>query len=199
MITSIHKLPLRDFIDCLVDQDYSSLDAGDQERKVWEDILYQYTDALGDDGSKRYLIALREYTRAKQNYEEVNRYIELLGSTYVPKWAKELNRLVDAKIQFTPHDREEYVKQLKRCVMRNAGNRMRYQIESEKFLAIQKLQVEKEGEKPTRESFAKTLLNLKDFKSREIPDTVTTYEFCIMVNQMIRYVKEKEGEKRGRR
>jgi hypothetical protein len=195
MITSIHKLSLEAFIDCLVDGALDRLgDGTDAERAAaWEDILHQYNEAMGDEQAKRYIQAARSYVLAKERFESAERYIELLNTTYVRQWCDELNRLVGAKFIFGPHDREVYTKQLKNCAMRNAGNKMYYKMEEQKFHALAGVQ-QKSSTPPDRAYFTKVMINLKDRHSREIPYSISTYEFCTLVNQYMQYVKTMEAQ-----
>lgn len=211
LITSIHKLPLHTFIDCMCDGEYKGLivDGEPTEEQlviVWNDILEQYSDALGDEGSKRYILAYKEYQQAKTRYELANTYIELLNNYYkqgviVPKWITDLNSLVGASYSFDKEKPEAFEKYLSSCFKRNKGNLIRYNLAQDKLEAISKISVEGDNKKPDRAYFTKVLVNLKDMKSREIPDTISTYEFCVLVNhykQHLQYL-ENQKTKNGRR
>jgi hypothetical protein len=209
MITSIHKLPLSDFIDAIVDQDYSGIGEGSKEAiaAAWEDILYQYNDAIGDDNQKNYMRTLQDFQKAKSKYILAETYLECLNATYVSKWADHLNKLVGSKVVIVPAEadkyfedpanREKYQAQLKNCNNRNKGNLLTLklaEIELKRFADLKTTS----GEAPDRAHFVKVLVNLKNHNQREIPYNISTFEFCVLVNQYSDYVKYMEAN-HGRR
>lgn len=209
IINSIHRLPLHTFIDILVGEpdpdnedhilhNYSLLIVEGEPPvelliNTWKDLLFQYNDAFTDDGQKQYVAALVEYQHAKSNYDRVNSYIEMLNLYFLPKWAKELNRLVDAQFKFNPENREEYLGMLKRCASRNKANLIRFQLAEEQLSKFAKMRVSEEF-KPDRGYFTRVMINLKNKNNREIPDTISTFEFCELVNQYTAWVKMMEAE-----
>jgi hypothetical protein len=200
MINSIHKLSLENFIDCLVDQDYKSLGDGTPEEiaATWADLLDQFNDSMGDSATSKHINASAQYLLAKTKYEQANRYIELLNDTYVPKWGEELNKLVNAKIVFNPHNREEYFSQLKNCHTRNKGNLFNLQLLEQDLLAFVEVQNSKKDSAPDRGYFTKVMVNLKNHNAREIPYTISVYEFCVLVNQFTAENRQQEAQ-HGRR
>ncbi len=208
LITSIHKLSLDKFIDAFCDEDYSGIiiEGKPTEKEIaaaWSDIIEQYTDAMNDDGQKKYISIYKEYQQAKIRHDLVITYIEMLNNYFIPKWAKELNQLVGSSFDFkTALDKsiDEYKKLLLRCYNRNKGNLIRYQLAQSKLEEIAKVQAEKGGSRPDRAYFTKVMVNLKKMESREIPSSISTYEFCILVNNYKDYINHFENQKakRGR-
>lgn len=204
IISTIHKIPLNVFIDALVDHDFSGLilEGEPDEAEIsaaWENILNEYNDALGDDGNKAYVIAYREYMQARINYDMVNQYIELLNNYYVPKWADELNFMVNGTFDFqgaVNRDIDEYRGMLKNCFARNKANLMRVNLAKIKIEEFAKVQGAATAVKPDRGYFTKVMVNLKNKNNREIPETISTYEFCVLVSQYQQYVKMMEGQKK---
>lgn len=200
MINSIHKLPLFTFIDCICDNDLSGLGDGSQEERivVWNDILEQYSDAMQDDGNKRYIIAVKNYHQAKIRYEMANSYIELLNNYFrqgavVKKWIIDLNKLVGASYSFDSSKPELFTKYLDSCFKRNKGNLIAFNLAQTKLEEILNVQAKGDTTKYDRAYFTKVLVNLKDMKSREIPDTISTYEFCVLVNHYKQYLEQHES------
>jgi hypothetical protein len=205
LITTIHKLPLNIFIDALVDSDFTGLileDEPTQEEilQVWGDLVTEYTEALGDDGQKQYVKASTIYQQAHIRYELVNNYIELLNNWYVPRWAQDLNRLVGAGFKFDPSNKEAYRELLKRCYNRNQGNLMHVELAKMELESVAKLQAGKDGKgtAPDRAYFTKVLTNLWEFMGDHVPDTISTYQFCVLVNRLSDYIKNKPKEVYGR-
>jgi hypothetical protein len=62
------------------------------------------------------------------------------------------------------------------------------------------VQAEKGGSRPDRTYFTRAMVNLKKMESREIPSTISTYEFCVLVNNYKEYINQFESKKvkRGR-
>jgi hypothetical protein len=204
LITSIHKLPLSTFIDCICDNDYEGLiiEGNPTESEiifVWNDLLEQYSDALQDDGQKRYILAYKEYQQAKIRYDLANTHIELLNNYFkqgvvVKPWIIELNKLVDASYVFNEAKIDEFEKYLNACFKRNKGNLIRYNLATTKLEELSKIQG-KGSQKPDRSYFTKVMINLKNQNSREIPYDISTYEFCVLVNQYKKYVEYLDNPK----
>ncbi len=208
LITSIHKLPLWAFINAICDEDYSGIIVEGEPTIneiafTWNDLLEQYGDALQDDGNKRYILACKEYYQAKTRYEVANTYIELLNNYFsqgivIHKWIKELNSLVGANYVFNRDKIEEFSKYLKSAFNRNKGNLIRYNLAKSKLEELIKIQGKSDGGGYDRAYFTRILVNLKDMKQREIPDTISTYEFCVLVNHYKQHLQYLESQKNGR-
>lgn len=196
LITSIHKLPLNVFVDCL-EGDYSGLviegDPSEEEKEiVFAGILEQYNDAMSDDNQKRYISAYKEYQRAKVRHDLVITYIEMLNNYYVAKWADDLNRLVESRFDFKAaldKSIDDYRALLKKCNNRNKSNLMKYRLAEMNLEEIAKTHTEK-GVKQDRAYFIKIMRNLKRMENREIPFDISTYEFCLLVNDYGQYVEQ---------
>jgi hypothetical protein len=208
VINNIHKLPLHSFIDALCDDDYSGLVASgepsqDEIAGAWDEILFQYQDALKDDSQKQFVSAHADYYRAKTKHDLAITYIEMLNYYYsqgivVKKWIIELNRLCHIRFEFNVDKNEEFESYLVSCNNRNKSNLVQYQLAQMRLEEIMKIQGAKEQEKPDRGYFTQIMVNLKNQNTREIPDTISTYEFCVLVNRYQEYIKRLEKEKRKR-
>lgn len=207
LITSLYKLPLNIFIDCICDNDYFGLiiegEPGEAEiAYTWSDLLGQYSDALSDDSHKKYVVVIKEYHQAKIRYELANTYIELLNNYFsqgvvYTKWIEELNKLVDSNYKFDKRKTDLFVRYLENSFRRNKGNKIRYDLAKAKMESIMKVEVDK-NEKPDRGYFTKIMVNLKENEGREIPDTISTYEFCVLVNKFKRKIEYMETKTHGR-
>jgi hypothetical protein len=207
MITTIAKLPLETFVDCLVDEDFSGLviegvPTQEEIASAWEDILIQYADAIGDYGYRSYLKAEMAYRAAEIKYNKACTYIEMLNYYYInekvviPKWIAELNKLISQPFVFDKEDLPAYEKYLSGANSRNKSNLFMMEMKREQYLAILKVQQTEKNEKPDRDYFEKVLINLSDFKKREILiNNISTHRFCVLVNQYSQYMRHAQTEK----
>jgi hypothetical protein len=208
IITSIHKLPMDAFINAFVERDYSGLilegEAPDAiVQLTWNDLVEQYNDALKDDGQKEYASAFQDYQKAKCKHDLAVKYIELLNGYYqkgivVKSWITALNKIVQHRYKFDPDKKEEFIKYLKDCSMRNASNLVNYQLAEQQLLHLSNLTIDDKKKEIVQDHgyFIQIMLNLKSMEGREIPMSISTYEFCLLVNRYRTYVKQMEEQKR---
>lgn len=212
MITNISKLPLQTFIDCFVDHDYSGIVEGTAPPPLilltWNELIEQYNDAIskGDDTHEKYISVHSEYLKARSRYELAIKLIELLNAYFeqgivVPKWIADLNKLVEMSYVFDANKKDEFINYLKRCNSRNKGNLTRYELAEahlSEILRIQNLKKENGTEGnviPDHSYFIQIMLNLKQMEGREIPYTISTLEFCMLVGRYREYRKAMEAKK----
>lgn len=202
IITSIAKLPLETFIDAFVDKDYSGLSDGNAPETLvllaWNDLVEQYNDAIskGDDSQRQYISAYQEYLHAKSRHDIAVKYIELLNAYFekgvvVKKWIKDLNKLCDIRYTFDVDKKEDFIHYLERCFNRNKSNLIRYRIAETQLSDIMKLQnINKDDVGMDRGYFIQIMLNLKHMEGREIPSTISTLEFCLLVSRYREHIKQ---------
>jgi hypothetical protein len=212
IVTSIAKLSLDRFIDGFVDHDYSGLVIeGEAPEPIiqltWNDIVDQYNDAIsrGDESQKQYISAYQEYLRSKSRHDIAISYIELLNVYFVDKgivvkkWIKQLNRLCDARYSYNPEKPEDFIPYLETCFNRNKSNLIRYRMAEVQLSELLKLeQPKKENTALDRAYFIQVMLNLKNMEGREIPFSISTLEFCLLVNRYRDYIKELNKAKNRR-
>lgn len=206
LISSIHKLPLEIFIDCLVDEDYARLivegePTAEEIKEAWNNLLFEYNDAIGGDGQSNFVGFTKQYHHAKLKHDKAVAYIELLNYYYtnekviVPKWVNDLNRIVDLRTQFTNENASEFPAYLKKCFSRNKSNLVKMELVKIQLEQLQSVQATKKEVKPDRGYFTRVMINLKNYCNREIPTSISTYEFCVLVNNYTEYVKKMESQK----
>lgn len=212
IITTIAKLPLETFIDAFVDKDYSGLIIEGVVPEpllmmVWNDLVEQYNDAIsrGDESQKQYSSAVQEYFRAKSRHDIAIKYIELLNAYFqkgivVEKWIKDLNRLCDIRYKFSIEKKHELIPYLERCFNRNKSNLIQYRLAETQLSELMKVQqVSKEDVTTDRSYFIQIMLNLKSSEGREIPFTISTLEFCMLVNRYRDRIKQFQDKKKKTR
>jgi hypothetical protein len=202
LYTSIHKLPFHIFQDIILEENLSLLgDGTDMERMAaWEDILSQYAEAIGDGDTDGYLSDRRELLFFETQRYLVDTHINFLKywvgqGLFVKKWAKQLSHMVRMEITFT--DKEDLLKQLDMAYTRSRGIIDLHIIGLRD--KVEKYRNEKEADasdlKPTREFFAKVLLNLHEFSNWQFDDnTISTFQYCeltLRYNQHLNYQKSK--------
>lgn len=206
LISSIHKLPLEIFIDCLVDEDYAGLivegePTAEEIKEVWDNILLEFNDAISSDGQGQFVGFTKQYYQTKLRYDKANNYIELLNYYYthekivVAKWIRELNRLIDLKYVFDREKPELFEKYLRSCSSRNKTTLVKMELVRIQLEQLAVIQGNKPEIKPDRSYFTQVMINLKEHGGREIPYTISTFEFCVLVNRYSQYVKQVEAQK----
>lgn len=209
LISTIAKLPLETFIDCLVDKDYSGLVIEGHAPEpliqlAWNDLVEQYNDAIskGDDSQKQYISAYQDYLRAKSKHDVAITYIELLNVYYVEKgivvkkWIKDLNKLCDIRYSFDVDKQQDFIPYLERCFKRNKTNLISYRLAETQLSELLKMQqVKKEDAMLDRTYFIQIMLNIKNMENREIPFSISTLEFCLLVARYRDGIKEFNNQK----
>lgn len=218
LITSIAKLPLETFIDGFVDKEYSGLviEGIAPEPLIqlaWNDLVEQYNDAIskGDASHKQYISAYQEYLRAKSRHDVAVAYIELLNAYFekgivvngvivkgivVKKWIRDLNKLCDIRYTFDINKKEEFIPYLERCFNRNKANLVRYRLAETQLSELLKLPHSGSNDLAVdRGYFIQIMLNLKSMESREIPFSISTLEFCLLVNRYREYIHQFKANK----
>jgi hypothetical protein len=155
---------------------------------LWEDIVFQYNDALTDVSQGQMKTLYRQYYEAKVKHDLILKYIELLNNWYVEKWAKELNRLLGTRFVFDPSQKEDYDKLLDRCFNRSKGQMLQVELLHSQLDALTKKM--NTGDKPTRDYFYGLLISLSDHAEYQITDQVMTWEVCERMNRLQKYIKQ---------
>lgn len=194
MYKTIHDLPFHIFRDVMVDGDFSLLGEG-ADAALWEDLLMQYAEAIGEKDTDGYLKTRRELLYYESQRFLVDAYLNVLSDFYIKKWADALGKIVQLQLTWNG-DKEAWLTQLERARKRSIGlvdfhlrNLRRKMEEHEK-------KQEEKGDtlKPSREFFAKVLINLHEYSNWQFNDNeITTFQYCEIVkrySQHISYLEE---------
>jgi len=196
----ITKLPLSNFIDCLVDNDLSALiiSGVPSERELqeaWTEIYEQYVEAIGDNESRMHLQLLKEITILDNKLKIIQLLVYILSTPYRDESSKELiallNRLCVTNLKFDS-DAE-----LQRAVNRSKSIKIKMDLKIAQLDDMQKKMSDK-SQKPSREHFYSILITLSDHAKFDISDNISVFEFCQRMSRFNIYY-EKLNLSHGRR
>jgi hypothetical protein len=193
MYESIHTLPFHVFRKVIVTGDVSLV--GEEK---WEELLEQYADAIGETKRDGYLSTQRELLYFKIQRYLVDTLVEQLSKYYVPKWARQLNKLTRSNFKFNPHHQEEYYSLLERCLQRSKSIDIQIALAEEKLRELEK---KNEGKNlaPTEEYFEKVLLNLHEWSNWQFDNSeISTFQYCELVRRYTQHISYMESQKHGR-
>lgn len=191
--TTIHRLPLRAFIDCLIDKDLSGLvisgaPSQTELESAWDDLLWQYSDALAGPRQEYQADLYKKSLSQEFKVRSLEVFVSILEDYRVAEIIDQLSRLTGEKFKFPLADPVAYEKDLKRC---------RGIIALESVILDQLLRQLNESQpaddqKPTRDYFAKILINLSDDAGYEIRDDISVYTFCERINRYIQKIEQRQ-------
>jgi hypothetical protein len=201
--TTIHKLPLARFIDCLCDNDLSALEiTGDHTDEVlltaWRSILEDYQEALGGDDQEEYILNTAELRQLQLRYFKIEMLLQVLEEVgYVEKFAKYLSKAIHTKIPSPLVDKAAFDHGLASGKATLSAIEMKIEAKQ----AVLKDIIASAGGKsviPTREHFEKTLITLSDYASRDLdPETLTTFSYCERIRRYNRFIQQQHAKKRN--
>jgi hypothetical protein len=193
--TSIHDTPLYKFIEALCDNNlFALVIAGApqsyQLNDAWENILTEYSEAIGSTEHKLYLSLLKEITISQGTLFQIERVIELMYGFHTKQFAELLNKLLRVRFDFDPSKPKEYDALLSRCY-----NRSRSLVVDIKLKQIQLEVMEgkmmKDGVAPTRLYFDNSLITLSDYAGFHLTNQIMTSEFCTRLKRYAQYIENK--------
>jgi len=188
----ISELPLHRFIECLVDGNLKALVIeGSPENKdlqqAWEGIQIEYLDAIKDDEYRLLLNMRKDLHVYEISLVQMEFLIDVLRDYYVKEFVDELNLLLGSKLSFDVTDNGAYERDLKAAWNRSRGTKIAMDIKQRALESLEKNQSSKQTQKPTREYFQNMLIVLSDHVKYQIPETITTWEFCNRIRRLRQY------------
>jgi hypothetical protein len=204
--TTIHKLTLSKFIDCICDRNYQSLviegePSEDVLLEAWINIVDQYNDILGqsDMDYRLYLSQYRELAQMRSKQQKILLLTEVLDKIgYVELFAKRLNNLlITQPLKFDITNQEIYAKDIARCYNRVRGLNIHIHLIESQIKFIESRLNQGGVAVPKREDFENALINISDHAGRELdPDVITVYNYCMRVVRLNEYAKRQQLKKR---
>jgi hypothetical protein len=194
--SSIAELPLRNFINVLVDDNiYALLIDGEADlitlQEAWSEILQEYQQSIGDSEHQMYTLLYKELKLLEIDYTIVTELVPVLQLVYRQKFADELNKILETSFEFDWDNQEKYQQELQRCLNRNKAIKIQLELKRKEFEEIEKKN-KYEHKKPSREYFLSVLINLSNYAKYQITDQITTFEFCQRVKQLNQYLTSLE-------
>jgi hypothetical protein len=196
----ITELPLRNFIDCSVNDNYHALVISGHPTEqellfAWSNIQQEYADAMGNHEHRLYITLFKEVTILKITLQTIHCLIEILQEVYYEPYAAELNKLLRTDFKFDHTDQNKYNETLRRCFNRSKGLKIDLELKLIQYKAIEKKNQET-GKKPTREYYQSILITLSDYAKYQLQDSITVYEFCDRLRRFNNYCEQVEKMKR---
>lgn len=189
----ISHLPLSLFIEITINNDLRFLTIEGQPTELqlaqaWQNILAQYSDAIGDQEFKLYTNLLKEVTILSVNLQLIHHLVDTLWKIYDERLAKELNQLLGTSFKFNPHDNESYQNELARCINRSKSLKIKLTLKMTQFEALEKKQVK--NTKPTYEYYDSILITLSDHAKYQLyADDMTVFQYCERINRLNKYLE----------
>lgn len=197
----ITQLPLSNFIDCDIDENFSSLIIEGEPTE--EELLYawlliktQYADVIGNQEYVLYKNACRDLNVLKITLIEIETLVSLMRKVYSPKIGERLNKLLKSNFRFNVDDPEQYKRDLDGCITRSGSTKIMIDIKAALMSSMEGKQ--EKGQKPTREYYHKMLISLSDHAKYELTDKISVFDFCERVKRYNKYC-EQQKQNNGRR
>lgn len=191
---SIDKLPLHRFVDCIVDNNLHSLVIEGkptelQLQEAWNNILSEYTEAIGNHEYRIYISLYKEISLLKLSYNQIITSIEMLRVVYSEYLCQQLNNLLKTSCKFNYKDQNSYQEELSKCLRRSKSIKISIDLKVLQFDAIQKKHFGKEEQKYTRGYFDSILINLSDHAKYEIHESITVSKYCERIKRFNKYIE----------
>lgn len=132
---SIYELPLRQFEDCLINNNLSALVISgfplpDVLQAAWVNILQEYADAIGNSEHRMYMNLMKELEMLRIDVECLKILTTTLRSMYSKYFCQQLNEMTGASCQFNWDDQKSYQRDIDRCERRGKSYKIRYDEEN---------------------------------------------------------------------
>ncbi len=213
---NISNLPLSRFIDCIVDHNlFALVITGTPDPKelteAWDNILQEYTEAIGANEYKLYLSLYREVTNLDIEYKqirsfadilcEIQNYIILKNYDVLPfvlesqkKFSNELNKLLRTECKFNNRDPSGFQEEINKCLRRSKALKIKLDLKLLAFAEIQKKN--KDGAPMDRRYFDSMLITISDYAKYEIGEQITVSKYCERIKRYNHYCESLKIKKR---
>lgn len=201
----IADLPLRKYIDCTVDNNlYALVISGkptdEQLQEAWLTINEEYADAIGDSERSLIIKLHKEIAEISITLSQCALIIEILSIVVskqdprILKYQKDLNNMLNQRFTYEVENRAKEMQTATRLLK---GFKLKLALKEEQLRGFTSKDT---GDKKaiTREYFQSALISLSDFAKYQIPDTITTYEFCERIKRIHVYLQEQKLKGHGK-
>lgn len=184
---SIHELPLTNFEDCLINNNVAALIISgfpepSELQGAWENILQEYTEAMGNTEYVMYMNKLREIEILKLNYQMIGILIAALRKNDSEYFKGELRAMLRVNFKFDTSNLETYLAELDKCERRMGGLKLNLDLRLMEFEEIKKrfdADGNKSKQKIDKNYFTTMLIILSKHNGYKITKDITTAEYCI--------------------
>lgn len=181
---SIYDLKLSSFENCLLNNNLSALTISGfptikQLSDSWQNILQEYSDALGNAEFNMYAKMFKEVEVMKLNYQMIEILISALRKIYSPKFCKELNEMLYVNFKFDINNTDSYFADLDNCQRRMGGLKMNLELKTIEFEEIKK-SFDGDGNKKKidKNYFTSMLIVLSRVNRYRITKDIFVNEYC---------------------
>ena len=197
--STIYELPLKNFEDVLVNNNLSALViSGFPDPKLlndaWNNVLIEYTEALGTSEYLMYVNIYREYELLKLNMEMMKLCICTLRKNYSTYFVDELKGLMRVSFDFNVEDTESYFSDLDKCEKRIGGFKLNADIKKIEFESVKKkFEGDKEqglNKKIDKNYFTSVLIILSKHNGYKVTKDIFVNEYCEYLKQLEEYNKQ---------
>lgn len=191
----IYDLPLNKFIDCIVDNNLSSLTISGyptQEQLItaWDNILAEYSELIGTDEYRMYVQLYKEVNIIKITLNQITIAINILRVVRDNYFVIELNKLLGTDCKFNWNDQASYQAECTKCMNRSAALKIKLDLKNMQFEAIEKKNSSGTGGKLERQYFTSILITLSDHVKYRIEETIKMSEYCDRVKRFSDYCEQ---------
>ena len=193
---NIYELPLKNFEDVLINDNLSSLTISGfplpkDLNDAWNNILIEYTEALGTSEYLMYVNTYREFELLRLNIEMMKICISELRKSYSLYFVNELKALMRVSFLFDINDPYNYFSDLDKCEKRIGGFKLNMDIKKIEFDSIKKKFEgdKKEGlnKKIDKNYFTSVLIILSKHNGYKIVKDIFVNEYCEYLKQLEQY------------
>jgi hypothetical protein len=184
--SSISDIPLRNFIECIVNANLSQLvisgfPSKEELQTAWGKIRMEYAEASKDPEYRLYIRLYKDLNLTIATIAQIENMIAILSSRYVKRFADQLNELLSSTFVFDISNLEDYDRKLQICHNKTGALRLRKMMLEKQYNAI--AEKHEEHKPATKQYYHAILISLSDQAGYQIQDTITVFEFCERINR----------------
>lgn len=197
--TTAQHLPLNKFIDCIVDNNLQSLTISgfpkeEQLRAAWSNIMSEYSDLIGSQEYRLYIEMLKEVSILKISIDQIALGLGVIRYGYSKIICDEINNLLKTNCSFNWSDQKTYQDECDKCERRAKAFKIKYDLKSLQFEAIQKKNEEGDKKPLNRQYFTSILITLSDHAKYRIEETIKIPEYCERIKRFSEYCRQQSAK-----
>lgn len=184
---SCNKLPIENFITCVVDGNLSALVISglppeEKIREAWSFIYEEYIDLIGDNEYLLYLRTVKDFTLIQSKYSIIINSINCLEKVFNERLAKKVLIELGGNFKFNYHNPEEYQKDIEG--LRNRTKTLKIQLDI-KRIELEQAESIRPKDKADRNYYTQLFIHLSTFYKFHITSDITVAEFCLRLKNVL--------------